>query len=98
MQANSKPQTFLKRTSEGLIINRVQNVEPIIDDVTARRNEGIVGSSNMRHVARVPTVVLEEACRAAGIELHDRDAVRDLMHKKITSGDWSKFMVHERGY
>lgn len=88
----------LSAIDEGILVTRTQDVAPILDDVAARRSDGLVGSSEMRHVARVPTVVLEGACNDAGVDMSDRDAVREIIFQKVSSGEWSKFQVHAGGY
>ncbi len=97
-KGSSAAQSFIKSTADGIEINRWQDTKPIIDDAKARQLEGVTGSSDMRHVARVPVVVLEEACKAAGVDAADREAVREIIFKKVSSGEWSKFQVHEGGY
>jgi len=94
----SKAQTTIKSIDEGVLIERTQDVEPIIDDVRERQSSGQVGSTEMRHVGRIPTVVLEDACQKLGVDMTDREAVREVIYNKITSGAWSKFQVHKRGY
>lgn len=96
--SNSQAQTKLTATDDQLVIDRTQDVEPILDDVKARRDAGLVGSGDMRHVCRVPTVVLEAACNEAGVDMSDRDAVREIIFNKVSSGDWAKFQVHEGGF
>ncbi len=96
--AKSRPTTRLLAIDEGVLIQRTQDTQPILEDVKARRDQGLVGSKDMRHVARIPTVLVEQAAEEAGVSLEDRPAVRELIYNKITSGEWAKFMVHEGGY
>lgn len=96
--SGSQAKTTITASDDALIIARAQDVEPIIDDVKARRDGGLVGSSDMRHVCRVPTVVLEAACNEAGVDMSDRDAVREIIFNKVSSGDWAKFQVHAGGF
>ena len=94
----SKAKTSMKAIDEGVLIERTQDVEPIIDDVRERQSAGIVGSTEMRHACRVPTVLVEAACNEQGVDMSDRDAVREIIFKKVTSGEWAKFQVHQGGY
>lgn len=94
----SKAWSSLSFDERGLIINRTQDVEPILNDVRSRQSAGLVGSKEMRHVARVPTVLIEGAANEAGIDLSDAEAVRELIYNKVTSGEWANFKVHEGGY
>lgn len=50
-----------------LITGTVQDCTPILEDAKARHNAGAVGSSEMRHAARLPLQVVEAYCNTAGI-------------------------------
>ena len=54
-----------------LTINRVQDCEPILEDAKARHKEGIHGSSEMRHAARLPLVLIEKYCNDKGISFQE---------------------------
>jgi len=41
------------------IIERVQDVEPILETCKAFHNEGLHGESDMKHAARIPNVIIE---------------------------------------
>ena len=95
----AKHMTTTAKFEDGkVIISRSQDVAPNIEDVKALRDQGLVGSSDMRHVARIPSIVLEAECERLGVRLDDRDAVREVIFNKIQSGDWAKFSVHSGGY
>lgn len=42
------------------VIERVQDVEPILNDCIERHNAGMHGSGDMRHAARIPNVLIED--------------------------------------
>lgn len=50
-----------------LTINRVQDCEPILEDAKARHKEGMHGTSEMKHAARLPLVLVEKYCNDKGI-------------------------------
>lgn len=54
--------TRVHESDNGLTIQRVQDVEPILDGCHARRVQGMTGSSEMRHAASLPMVVVEAYC------------------------------------
>lgn len=76
-----------------LVIESVQDVEPIIEDAKRRHIEGLHGSKDMRHVARIPKVLVEKYCVDNGITLREwiidpkhverMLADRDLMHFRV---------------
>jgi len=54
--------------SEKMIIKRVQDVEPVIDEVTEERNTldngfGIGSSRNYRKIASIPMIIVEQWLR-----------------------------------
>jgi hypothetical protein len=48
-------------------IERIQDCTPIVEHAKALHNEGIHGSSEMRHAARFPMVIVERYCNEKGI-------------------------------
>jgi hypothetical protein len=48
-------------------VERIQDCTPIVDTTKALHNEGIHGSSEMRHAARLPMVIVEQYCNERGI-------------------------------
>lgn len=60
------------------IIESVQDCEPIMEQAKRLSREGIHGSSEMRHVARLPFVIVEKYCNEHG----------------ITYQEWNKNPVH----
>lgn len=54
-----------------LITGTEQDCTPIAEDAKARHNAGMFGSSEMRHAARLPGVLVEAYCNINGIDLHE---------------------------
>ena len=74
----SDVQTRFHTDNDGrLIVERVQDVEPVLEDAKRRAIEGIHGSKEMRHVARIPKVLIEKYCKDNG--LPDTTNPRDFM-------------------
>lgn len=59
--------TRIHDVGDGLVFERVQDVEPILDFTKAMRQIGDVGSSEMRHAASLPMVLVENYCNTNGI-------------------------------
>lgn len=61
-------------TDDGkLIIERVQDAAPILDDIANIRKltDGKSKTGEMFHVGRIPSVVVELYCNTHGINLHE---------------------------
>lgn len=54
-----------------LVINRVQDVEPILDLTHDLRAAGRVGSGEFRYAASLPMVLVEAYCNDRGLSFHD---------------------------
>lgn len=70
---------------EGAVIVREQFVGDIRDDCIARANEGLHGSKEFRHVARIPNVVIEHYININGITM--REFIRNPEHVKRMLND-----------
>lgn len=54
--------TRVHESDNGLTFERVQDVEPILEFAHNLRSVGEVGSSEMRHAASIPMVLVEAYC------------------------------------
>lgn len=54
--------TWHDHGEEGAVIVREQHVAAIVDQCKAMAAEGLHGTSDFRHVARIPNVVVEHYC------------------------------------
>ena len=64
---------------------RVQDVEPILDFAHDLRAAGQVGSSEMRHAASIPMVLVEAYCNDRGIEF--REFMNNPVHARAMLND-----------
>jgi len=71
---------------------------PILKSVADLKSAGIIGDSEKRHVGRVPFFVLEMWVREAGVRFDDQDAVAEVLHKKLMSGDFNALRPWEGTY
>lgn len=60
-----------------------------------RSNDMTTFGKDNWHVARIDAHVLEGWMKEAGISLHDRDAVKELIRKKLLSSENAGFRVHQ---
>lgn len=77
------------------IFHRSQECGVILDDATRRRNEGLHGSSEMRHAARLPVVAVERYCNDAGISFSDFCANPEHARKMLNDPALAGFRVWE---
>lgn len=57
--------------SDTMAIERIQDCTPIVDHAKALHNEGLHGSNEMRHAARIPYVIIERYCNETGITFEE---------------------------
>ena len=63
----SEVYTKIHESGDTIGIERVQDCEPILDFTKQRRDQRAVGSSEMRHAASIPMVLVEAYCNDKGI-------------------------------
>ena len=88
--------TTLRLEGRDLVVQTRQDCTPIVDMARALHNEGAHGSSEMRHVARIPNVIIERYCNDHGVTYeefcgnaeHKRRVLNDpaLAHFRIWPG------------
>lgn len=77
------------------VVQRTQDCTAIHEHATALRNEGLVGSNEMRHAARFPLVIVEQYCNDKGITLHEYLANPVHARAMLRDPDLSGFRVWE---
>ncbi len=82
-------------TDRRIVVNRSQDVEPIIEHLAALRqdSDGKSKSGELYHVGDIPMVVVEGYLAEAGVTFHE--FIRDDTHVKriLTNPDFAKFRV-----
>ncbi|MDD9727241.1 hypothetical protein PVV74_17410 [Roseovarius sp. SK2] len=71
---------------------------PVLDSVAQMKSNGLTGNSDKRHVGRVPFFLLEMWINEAGVRFDDQDAVADVLHKKLLSGEFNALRPWEGTY
>jgi hypothetical protein len=83
-------QSVIATEGGNLITGTVQDCDPILDDATARRNEGAHGSYDMRHAARFPAQAVEAYCNSKGIDfaafMSDKSHIRAMLADPALAG------------
>ena len=63
--------TLLKDEAGSLVVNRVQDVEPVLEFAKESHNAGFHGSSEMKHAAEIPLVLIEAYMNRYGLTFHE---------------------------
>ena len=76
-----------------LIERRSQDVEPVLEQAKRLRSNGMVGSSEMRHAARIPLIEIEKYLALTGITMHE--FMTDPAHVKamLNNPDLSQYRI-----
>ena len=76
--------TFIDFEDGRMVLGSQQDCTPIAEAVQALHKAGAHGSSEMRHAARIPNVIVEKYCNDHGITfqqfMHDREHLRRVLN------------------
>jgi hypothetical protein len=88
--------TIFTGKGDDLNIERIQDVEPILQVNKRLANESQNSKSNFRRVANIPNMIIEQWMKE-GINIfdmgHDPD-VRKKVMQRLNSPDWKKLRTH----
>lgn len=65
------PLTHIRTEGDTLVIRRSQDCTAVLESCTARRNEGIHGSAELKHAATFPPVIVELYLTQKGISFNE---------------------------
>jgi len=74
-------------------IQRQYDVSPILEQNKIIRDSGAGVTGENRLVGRIPMFMVTEWMKEAGVALDDNDGRKDIIRKKMMSGDFDKFRV-----
>ncbi len=81
---------------DSLVLHRTEDLSPALRRAElARELHGETHNDN-RPMFSIPTIVIETWLREAGLTLDDREAVQDLVMKKMRSGEFEKFTIKDK--
>lgn len=80
-----------------LILQRTHDVNPALERVKQLKDAGKEDFGDSKMIAEVPTWLVGEWLKEAGIGWDD-PAMDDVIHKKLTSGEFSALRVWEGTY
>jgi hypothetical protein len=81
-----------------LVVEKIYDNEPYLDEVKAIKEAGLGQTGEKRLVGRIPLHILSQWIKEAGLRWDDHDAVRDVIKRKMLSGDFDKLRVWEGTY
>jgi len=76
-----------------LVSETIQDCTPILEDAIKRHNEGLHGSSDMKHAARIPAVIVEKYCNDNGITYRDFMNGREHIRRMLNDPSLSYFRI-----
>ena len=81
-----------------LTIERVYDNQPVLDSVKQIKDAGLGQTGDKRLVGRIPLHIMAQWLKEAGISWTDHEAAKEVIKRKILSGDFSKLRVWEGKY
>lgn len=69
--SNGPVQTLMHEEDGKTVFERVQDCQSIVETTKALHKEGLHGSSEMKHAASIPFVIVERYCNDNGISFQD---------------------------
>lgn len=85
--------TDLAMDGDKLIVANSDDVTAVLEATQRRSNEGIHGSSEMRHAASFPMVLVERYMHHAGIDLHEFMTNPAHVSRMLADPELSKFRI-----
>lgn len=85
--------TFTKLQDGNLIYGSSQNVGGILHDAQARHKEGLHGTGEMKHAARIPFVVIEKYCNDRNITFNEFMGNKDHIKSVVNDPSLKAFRI-----
>jgi hypothetical protein len=93
--SNGPVQTLMHEEDGKTIFERVQDCEPIMEQAKALHNEGLHGSSEMKHAAKIPFVIVERYCNDNGITFSEFCNGQDHIRRILNDPSLSAFRIYK---
>lgn len=81
-----------------LIVQKTYDYSSTLRDVAEMKKQGLGQTGESRLVGRIPTSIINEWIKEAGLKWTDTDAVKDVIRRKMLSGEFSRFRVWDGSY
>lgn len=86
---------FVRGEGTKFAIKQTFDMQPNIDSAAELRSNGLTGTKDAWHVARIDKRMMDKLIKEAGLTWSDKEAVRDLIDRLLNDGTLSKLRVHE---
>ena len=89
-------QTSVHRHNDGngtITFETKQDVGAILEDAKRRSIEGSTGSSEMKHAARIPLIVVDKYCNDHGITFHEFQGNKEHIRRVLTDPALAHFRI-----
>lgn len=77
-------------TEGKIVVQTTWDPTPTLNSVDELRHRGIDGFGENKLVGRIPMDLMHEWIKEAGLKWDDREAVQDMMRRKLLSGEFDK--------
>lgn len=82
----------------GIEIRKQFDNNPYLEEAKQIRDQGLGQTGENRLVGRIPVHLVAEWVKEAGIAWSDNEAKKDLIHKKMLSGEFDAFRIWKGKY
>lgn len=89
---------FINDEGSKFVIQHTYDFTPILDQAAAMRSAGDGRVGESRHVARIPIELMREWCKEAGVAWSDIEGRKEVVKRKLLSGENSQFRVWNGTY
>lgn len=89
---------FIDGDGDKFHVKKTFDPNPSLQQVRVLKDAGATGTDDNKLVARVPCWMINEWCKEAGVAWSDTEARRDVVYRKLLSGDAAAFRVWEGTY
>lgn len=86
-------QTRMHEEDGHTVFERVQDCDPIAEHTKALHSQGLHGSSEMRHAAKIPKVLVEKYCNLNGITFREWLGNEDHIRRMLNDPALSHFRI-----
>ena len=85
-------------TQDKLIVQKIHDLNPELQRAEMLRKAGCGQTGESRLVGTIPLTLISEWCKEAGIQWDDIEARKEVVKRKILSGEFDKFRVWQGKY
>jgi len=89
---------FVDNTEDKLIVQKTFDVTPELGRAEMLRKAGVGMKGESRLVGTIPLHMISEWCKEAGVKWDDIEARKEVVKRKILSGEFDKFRVWNGRY